>query len=192
MVEAKQPKLLCSSQQVLQVKMPLAGQKDKIKPKVCKMQAWVKAPTDLLQPFGIEEYSISHLCPHHAYDEARQKQQELLKGMSKEEGDAMLKDEKILVVCPLEKNNYMPQGTLEKHLKTCPKAKQIKVTNSQPFYNPKVNMRVTAASEGKLNAAFSELDDEAIMELIEAAYEAAKAEFGESASELFKVDKQVE
>ena len=84
MVEAKAKTPICVSQQVLQEKMPLAGQKDKIKPKNCKMQAWVKAPTDLLQPFGIAQFSITHLCQAHGYHLARQKQQELLKEMSTE------------------------------------------------------------------------------------------------------------
>jgi len=47
--------------------------------------------------------------------------------------------DKLLVYCPFEENELIEQKLLAKHLKKCPKAKEINEMKAKPFYTEGVN-----------------------------------------------------
>jgi hypothetical protein len=62
MVEAKEFKNapMCVYEDPVKDKNPKGGKK--VRHQKCKLLSWAKAPSNLLEPFGVSEIDVKHLC----------------------------------------------------------------------------------------------------------------------------------
>jgi predicted anti-sigma-YlaC factor YlaD len=45
----------------------------------------------------------------------------------------------LIILCPFEDNENIEKKLLEKHLKSCPKAREINEMKAKPFYSERIN-----------------------------------------------------